>query len=541
MLQKIISKFLSYKYTVSFALFLTLLTGITLGFRLNFILYGFLNSIFILSLVYLISKLNNKPAMYFLLAPLSFLVFLDSCVILSTRKILSLELLASIYETTPREMLIMSRTYAVPLLLLVVVFMFIFFSSFNEIKKINIRVTKVVLLSFLVVLIPVAKTLFVKNLKLTSFDSEVIQYKISTESNRFDLSNSQYFSSLLKKCPFIFHTFLLNYTYYVERSEIDKYTLGLRKVPNELTFTPEKTSQYHKIYFVIGESLTRNHMSLYGYKVKTTPLLESLVDKNHLKYYYGLSSFLYTRIAVPSIITPNNELVLGNLYSDYYSIVELARKANYHTIWLSNQHVMGIYDGPVAAIANTADYCYFNQRDDRDDFQLLDLLSKQTDTHKSELIVLHLQGSHRDFSTKYDSMDLLDSIGDKDIDQYNFSVHHTDRLLDKLYSMLGPEDLIIFTSDHGEIPSTKLGRHGGKDLFAFEVPLLVISKGTLKTHLIDEFVSPFTGLINNSSLYWILADYLGYELNDSNFVTSLVEEGDRVVSLFNDNEKVSIR
>ena len=49
-------------------------------------------------------------------------------------------------------------------------------------------------------------------------------------------------------------------------------------------------SHIRNIVLIIGESLGRNHMSLYGYSLPTTPLLDSLYRQDEL---YRLSDVIY--------------------------------------------------------------------------------------------------------------------------------------------------------------------------------------------------------------------------------------------------------
>ena len=92
------------------------------------------------------------------------------------------------------------------------------------------------------------------------------------------------------------------------------------------------------ILMILGESLTPNHMSLYGYERETTPYLETLASDPNFIFTRALSSGVSSDIAVAMFF--NNTYGLGGtkyIFSGENCLFNLARQQGYSTKFYSTQ------------------------------------------------------------------------------------------------------------------------------------------------------------------------------------------------------------
>ena len=106
---------------------------------------------------------------------------------------------------------------------------------------------------------------------------------------------------------------------------------------------------------VIGECENRKHMSAYGYQRPTTPHLEKAAGNPHFILYTDTySCHVQTVQALSYALTAKNQYNHIPL-EKAPSLIECAKTAGFHTIWLSNQEKYSLYDTPTSVIASEAD------------------------------------------------------------------------------------------------------------------------------------------------------------------------------------------
>ncbi|VAX15531.1 hypothetical protein MNBD_NITROSPINAE01-934 [hydrothermal vent metagenome] len=221
------------------------------------------------------------------------------------------------------------------------------------------------------------------------------------------------------------------------------------------------------IIFVLGESLRYDHMSLYGYKRKTTPLLDGMVDDKNFIFRKAVSAGVSTDTAVPSIFNVvEGEGAYEKLYTSNTCLFTLARSAGFATHFMSAQgenYLKHIYNyicpGDMDTYYNgsmtTGDYN--NGVMDMELFKNLE----QIDFSKNNFIVLQQRGSHAPYSKRYTPE--FEKFKNKKGDsfrvtmnnEYDNSVLYTDAFLKKVFKFVkshaGKKPLyVVFTSDHGE-------------------------------------------------------------------------------------------
>lgn len=223
--------------------------------------------------------------------------------------------------------------------------------------------------------------------------------------------------------------------------------------------------------FIIGESANRNHLSLYGYKRKTTPLLES-IRKDLVIFEDVISPDTHT---IPSLrkVLLFSPLHKGEHILSRPSFLTLLKSAGFTTYWLSNQAVN--VDGATGVrvfAEDSSKSLFLNMARDEGrsisyDGVLLPELEKILHNKESrKAIFIHLMGSHLTYALRYPSQFELFSSkediptlpwrGDKEkhyINTYDNSIYYTDFIVFNIIDMVkrqGGYSFVIYFSDHGQ-------------------------------------------------------------------------------------------
>ncbi|MBS3739187.1 sulfatase-like hydrolase/transferase [Mesohalobacter halotolerans] len=214
---------------------------------------------------------------------------------------------------------------------------------------------------------------------------------------------------------------------------------------------------------IIGESTTRRRMSVYGYKRKTTPFLDSL--KSDLWLYEDvISSHAHTIGALKDALT------LNSLSGDKdFSIIQMMNQAGFKTFWLSNQRPIGQYESLVTLIARSSDkYITKNTASDGTitpyDEVLLPAFKKALNHNAAKkFIVLHPLGTHLLYSDRYpEKFNTFDGKSPSNFDHpqahqrsnaYDNAVLYHDFFLKQVFKEIAKIDhssYILYFSDHGD-------------------------------------------------------------------------------------------
>lgn len=220
---------------------------------------------------------------------------------------------------------------------------------------------------------------------------------------------------------------------------------------------------------VVGESLNRNHMSLYGYGRDTTPNLNRL-SSEIIKFDNVVSAFAQTSPSL-SVSLTEADTVNGLREADAISLLGAMKKAGFKTWWISNQQPLR---KPTTAMAALADVEHFISHDfhgvevNRYDGYLLPSIKKAlADNALHKVIFVHLMGSHLQYKNRYPADQALfkgeegvqayvKNPSDSELDyinSYDDSVHYTDSVLGEILTQLKATKGIAalsFFADHGE-------------------------------------------------------------------------------------------
>lgn len=259
--------------------------------------------------------------------------------------------------------------------------------------------------------------------------------------------------------------------------------------------TASDVDQAQTYIIVIGESLTRNHMGLYGYARNTTPELNKLRSEL-LIFDNTISSHAQTQPSLRNALTQSN--TQNNIaLQDALSLVDLANKAGFKTWWISNQQPLR---ATLSAIASTAQETQFISNDFHgvenrryDSFMLPYVEKALADNNTKKVIFIHMMGSHLQYANRYPEdfaaftdnqvssyLTPADTRTVNYINQYDNSVRYSDYFVGSVFNMLKQQTGInaaVFFSDHGEevYQSMDFLGHGpdNPSRNMFEIPFLV--------------------------------------------------------------------
>jgi len=332
------------------------------------------------------------------------------------------------------------------------------------------------------------------------------------------------------KFPLVYGDIMAFITYNSEMSKIDGYKYAKREAIPEAKLINTNLSP-QKIYVIIGESSAKDHYSLYGYPVKTTPFLDSLsTTDTDIKHYDGISAAPSTRDAIRVSLSYATHSTPDDFYI-YKNIVEAGNDAGYETIWISNQDKIGVYDTYIGIMSSTANKSYFESTFPRYDINLIPEIREMHDKNKRQVFFIHLYGSHLSYDHRITDEDRKALPGENNpVNDYDRSIYHTDRTLRGIYKIMEEDEssVLYYFPDHGEI----IGKgHGFMEGGArqFEIPIITINRSQMPVDsIINRYTDPDSKLINNSNSFAIIFEIMGYSMTDS-FVQKAIEDGKYVL------------
>ena len=337
------------------------------------------------------------------------------------------------------------------------------------------------------------------------------------------LAIPMYYATLLEKSDsalLITEKYLLNTPFYNAAALVKNLyeNRGIAKISSRVVpFNYEKKTSETQIYvLVIGESLRRDHMSLYGYQYDTTPNLKNR-QSQLMVFDQVYSPAPVTILSVPISLSNIrfDQMQDKSHYAD--NIVSLANHADFKTYWISNQGKTNKKTSVISVIANMAQQKKWNEfvgydEEIQDDF--LDAINDPTD--KKKLIILHTYGSHEPACNRFPESELKQFSDQADDNCYDSSIAYTDNFIENLLRQLDdkPASLIYF-SDHA---LQRLGsdnnihyHHGVNNprKEAYEIPLLIWYSQTASKPVLA--ASTLEAPYSTANNYWLMSDWLGIQ------------------------------
>lgn len=304
------------------------------------------------------------------------------------------------------------------------------------------------------------------------------------------------------------------------------------------------TTDQQLFVLIIGESASRNHMSLYNYRKKTNPKLEK---RNDIFVFDNvISSYSNTIETVMSMLTESN---VENKQPFYESkdLIDVFHSTGFKTYWISNQPPLGWAENLISSIGAKADNTKFvnilsNSSYESDlksslDEKIFAPFSKAlNDNTTKKLIILHLMGNHLLYNKRYPKkFNFFKGKIEKQqmIAEYDNSILYNDFVIDSLFNMItlnSKENTkqiasAIYLSDHGENVYDEqdlLGHHAVKSFpkVNVEIPFLLWLSPTFITSESEKVVT----IQSNIHKPYVSDDLFHSILDLNNIETSLLEK-----------------
>ena len=245
----------------------------------------------------------------------------------------------------------------------------------------------------------------------------------------------------------------------------------MSRIP-EVKITKNKSSIPYVI-FVLGESTTRNHMSIYGYNLITSPNLAKCQNEGRLYVFNDVvSPHALTILSLQKIFTFYRYGSAGEWFT-YANLFSILKEAGYYTMWLSNQEMS------IGGIVTKFYSGLCEQRKFIEDFKdnitiavttdeaILPLLDKSLEIeHAKNFYLIHLIGTHFHYYKRYPKS--FEKFYTQDEDktgglinmsvrqkilraQYDNAILYNDFILGEIIKRFEDKNaIIIYISDHGE-------------------------------------------------------------------------------------------
>ncbi|MFT8972806.1 phosphoethanolamine transferase [Zymomonas mobilis] len=287
----------------------------------------------------------------------------------------------------------------------------------------------------------------------------------------------------------------------------------------DLSIKGKYKGKSHNIIFVMGESSFVGRYGVYGYKAQnTTPYM------NVMAFYKKIctiprvhSAANLTDFSVPmtfSFFAPRKQ----ELLQSEKNIIELAHDNGYKTFWIASQDGSSSYARTYGYISEFSDYVtrqdFNNQKNGvnwQDESLLPVIKEKFLDGNAYKFYVIHIMGSHENYKDKRTAEDISAL---PNADEYDQSIHRTDRILHQIIDMADHElgdYTLVYTSDHGEVVGMGHGlQYGGYD--QYNIPMIVrdptgeYCRYVEKLRNVDGY---YSSLMNK----YLILDMLGYDID----------------------------
>lgn len=239
-------------------------------------------------------------------------------------------------------------------------------------------------------------------------------------------------------------------------------------------------SKYENYLLIIGESVRKDYMGVYGYSHNTTPYLK---NKSGIYFENAFSVAASTTASLTRTLQQTNGF--GGDIQPENNIITLANKAGYKTIWLSSTSLVGKNESAISVMANKAhdsDYLtrsFFDTKT-RDDFELLASLSKKIKipSDKPRLFIMQTCGSHQPVCRGLNNYPVDFNISsNSEVNCYLASIHKLDTLIKRAVEILKSDGSysIIYFSDHGLSIKHNSVMHKFDIYNNYQVPLIVLN------------------------------------------------------------------
>jgi heptose-I-phosphate ethanolaminephosphotransferase len=252
--------------------------------------------------------------------------------------------------------------------------------------------------------------------------------------------------------------------YYFEFSEYRRLQKQ-RNVTDLIQTDLVKLRGDEKYIIILGESLSKNHMSLYGYDLNTTPNLDALYqDHQIIKHPNAISSHTFSQTVLKRSLTSANQRN-GKAFWQSASIMNVLSKNGFHTSWISNQTAYGPWDNLITILAEEVDVeirmnKFVGRRVESKEFDevLIPYVKEALKAKGPQIIFVHLIGSHAHYCSRYPEIYSEYSKSNYKSSEYNIacydnSVKYNDFVVSEIFRLGATFTAVkgmVYMPDHSE-------------------------------------------------------------------------------------------
>ncbi|MGV7221684.1 MAG: phosphoethanolamine transferase [Nitrospinales bacterium] len=290
--------------------------------------------------------------------------------------------------------------------------------------------------------------------------------------------------------------------------EIQKYAFELSKFKDQqknnntrqIKFLAEKEHSGETYVVIIGESLNKNHMQLYGYGRDTTPYLSRLFSNNEIIIFKNAYSNHTHSVPVLTYALTEANQQNNKPFEESILIVDIFNKAGFETHWVTNQALYGLWDNQVTVMAKNAGSMIALNRGVANsihpgfyDEEALKYVKNIIGSNKNnnKVLFVHLFGNHWEYCSrfpneykKYEGNLDINIFGElakatknqSNINCYDNSVLYNDFIVTSIIDIAkqqGGVSGVVYFSDHGEEVINVQGHNADNFTFSMtQIPLL---------------------------------------------------------------------
>lgn len=300
-----------------------------------------------------------------------------------------------------------------------------------------------------------------------------------------------------------YKSLMLGNIYFLLRTEAPDLSKHLH---NPVIVSNGETPDY--VVLLVGESFAKSHSSLYGYDKETNPLLGEMVRDSSLYIYNDVTASCTKTIqAFKSIMTSYIDEMSDSIkWYKCITLIEIMKKNNYKTIWLSNQIRESYFDNEVSRYAALCDEQVFaNERNGiyAYDECLIPIVNEYVNNDSlRQFIIINIMGSHLDYSERYpqtrsvftkddysSSHPNLPTKSKTTLAEYDNSILYNDSVVYEIMRTFEKDDaVVVYFPDHGQDIFNTSNDYAGHGLngneesinWAIDIPLMVYTSPLFK-------------------------------------------------------------
>ena len=224
------------------------------------------------------------------------------------------------------------------------------------------------------------------------------------------------------------------------------------------------------LVFVIGESMTTDRMSLYGYGKPTTPKLDGLRDQLTVLDPVR-PNFPDTVRSIRMMCTRASAAKPGQAIE---TVAVAFRRRGYRPVFIGMQPRWGRYCGVEHLVFGACETRLYVCEDQyQPDEALLPYLQREmsVDDDRPFAIFMQLTGSHFPVKGRVPPWFKVP----EGLDDYDQTIYYTDWLLAEMIKILPPRTVLVYASDHGETPDAPNWRDNSCPSL-WKVPVIIYPK-----------------------------------------------------------------